>query len=358
MNKVFKVVFNAVRNKMMVVNEMTSSMQVGRKKARVAMVVGATILAFSGAGYAAVELINISPIGDKGNWVIPDSYNFYTAGSEPNNNKVLFNEEFSTQEVNLYGYKGGLTAGFSNSSNNSQNNSFTIKSGSFINLFITGGYSAISNAQENSVSISGGSIKASQLAGGLSETESATKNIVTISGGNVDIDLLVGGLSFGSGSVTGNQVSVSTGVFGEIDGGYSSSGSITDNKVTINNATVESVYGGQSGSGSSVKNKVSISNSTVGTVYGGYSYFGSSEGNTVIFNSGTYTDIEVYGGKTEGDYVEHGNANGNTVVITGTTKVLSGGGEYMSLIYGGYSCWGSANNNVITIEGGEVKPAP
>ena len=69
MNKVFKIVYNAVRGKMMVVNEMTSSMQVGRKKARVAMMVGAALLALGGTASADIT----TPPPDQEYWQEPGS---------------------------------------------------------------------------------------------------------------------------------------------------------------------------------------------------------------------------------------------------------------------------------------------
>ena len=47
MNKVFKIVFNTVRGKMMVVNEATSSIQAGKKSAVAVAVIGALLSAGS-----------------------------------------------------------------------------------------------------------------------------------------------------------------------------------------------------------------------------------------------------------------------------------------------------------------------
>lgn len=59
MNKIFKIVFNAARGKMMVVNEATSSVQTGKKAAVTVAVIGALA---SGVACAATELTNSTTV--------------------------------------------------------------------------------------------------------------------------------------------------------------------------------------------------------------------------------------------------------------------------------------------------------
>lgn len=61
MNRIFKIVFNRERGTSMVVNEKTSSVQVGKKAAIVVAVVGALT---SGTALAAEDFVKNETIGD------------------------------------------------------------------------------------------------------------------------------------------------------------------------------------------------------------------------------------------------------------------------------------------------------
>ncbi|MBQ7021056.1 MAG: hypothetical protein IJN33_01910, partial [Phascolarctobacterium sp.] len=90
-------------------------------------------------------------------------------------------------------------------------------------------------------------------------------------------------------------------------------------------------------------NKVFITTSKatiMSNVYGGYSDDGNAEGNSVTITGGTFSDPEITGG-----YAKDGNAEGNSVTITdGTFSDCE--------IVGGASFGGDATGNSVTITGG------
>ena len=184
------------------------------------------------------------------------------------------------------------------------------------------------------------------IAGGVGET-GANKNWVLM--GDAD----------GSGSrstVTGNY----------IYGGYTERGSASDNKIAAahadltlteaskgligGTAAADRRYGGGSGSGDAVNNAVSVTGGTVETktegseyaavLAGGYSQTGNVKGNRVDIYGGSFTDVGIYGGKTdEGDAVE------NKVHIDSGKEI-----ELWSAV-GGDTVSGTALGNAVTIEG-------
>ncbi|MBQ3644341.1 MAG: hypothetical protein II961_07055 [Candidatus Riflebacteria bacterium] len=240
----------------------------------------------------------------------------------------------------------------------------------------------------NSVSISGLTIINDNykvdVYGGLSDSGNAESNSVNINGGLV-YDEVYGGSSF-SGNAASNSVNISgnsTSVSDSVFGGYVSSGSgnAASNSVNISGGSETMVYGGyvKEGTGNAASNSVNISgNSTTinGGVYGGYVYFGSGNAasNSVNISGGTIKS-EVYGGCAKsgdanenqitmtggeityldfgniyGGYSETGNAASNSVSISGDSTSI------VNSIYGGYvkSDYGNANSNSVNIIGGTI----
>lgn len=120
-------------------------------------------------------------------------------------------------------------------------------------------------------------------------------------------------------------------------------------------------------------NKVIIDSSTFGggNVYGALAQ-AEATGNSVEITDGTITDSGVVG-NIYGAKVETGAASGNSVSVSGTSKLagdiygarakgdatnnkvtITGGEVYGDYIYGGYSETGDATGNVITIDGGTI----
>ena len=179
MNKVFKVVFNAVRNKMMVVNEMTSSMQVGRKKAQVAVVVGTALLMLGGGASAEITTI---PGDDSSIWKPNDSYTY------------------------LYDFVGNGTG--------SDNVFSFLPTETVSGKYFNAGSSSSKDVINNSITISGGTFTGSQIYGGYGlgtvnvGFDSDNKNQVLITGGNFDDVVAYGGYTPDSGSAQFNTVRI------------------------------------------------------------------------------------------------------------------------------------------------------
>lgn len=132
------------------------------------------------------------------------------------------------------------------------------------------------------------------------------------------------------------KVSLAAGSYYEIYGGYNDDDPgqrVYKNQITITDATIAFyAYGGYSENGNADENTVSISGSTVNEeVYGGKGYEECS-GNTVIVNNSTVN------GEINGSYSENGIAKDNKVSISG--------GSTVNYVYGGYADKGSVNNTV------------
>ena len=115
---------------------------------------------------------------------------------------------------------------------------------------------------------------------------------------------------------------------------------ITTSKATI----MSNVYGGYSDDGNAEGNSVTITGGTFSDpeITGGYAKDGNAEGNSVTITDGTFSDCEIVGGASFG-----GDATGNSVTITGGTF-----SDYE--MTGGYADDGNATGNSVTITGGTI----
>ena len=115
---------------------------------------------------------------------------------------------------------------------------------------------------------------------------------------------------------------------------------ITDNQISINGQITDlavnaSVYGNHSQNSDANYNDVTINHSEISIVYSGFGVNANS--NKVTLNNGS-SAAYVAGGYSNSEKGE--TTNGNTVTIS-ESRV-----EY---VYGGYSFYGSANNNIVII---------
>lgn len=115
---------------------------------------------------------------------------------------------------------------------------------------------------------------------------------------------------------------------------------ITDNQISINGQITDlavnaSVYGNHSQNSDANYNDVTINNSEISIVYSGWGINANS--NKVTLNNGSYAGY-VVGGYSNSEKGE--TTNGNTVTISEST---------VENVYGGYSFYGSANNNIVII---------
>ena len=244
----------------------------------------------------------------------------------------------------------------------------------------------------NTVSISGeGTVTLNTLAGAYTlESGDASNNKLSVTDGasvsfsNAARNWIAGGISM-KGAASGNQVTLSgvslnlpdaTTSSLEIAGGVSgasASAGASGNTVTLSNSTAQSsyIYGGYmveyhgdtSAEADAVAgvnhNTVTLTNTSAsGTrVYGGYVSRSSSapalnaSSNTVEISN---TAEKEYGVSTvTGGYTEYGDANDNTVKITGT-KVTDDDETYLtsvsSDITGGETESGNADGNTVTLD--------
>ena len=245
------------------------------------------------------------------------------------------------------------------------------------------------------VSLGGSSYTASTLAGAYTlESGDASNNKLSVtdgasvSFGNATDNSIAGGISM-KGAASGNQVTLSgvslnvpdaTTSSLKIAGGVSVSGAsasagASGNTVTLSNSTAQSLYiygiyggymqyyGDTSAEADAVAgvnhNTVTLTNTSASgtSVYGGYVLNSSSapalnaSSNTVEISNTAEKEYGVF--TVTGGYTEYGNANDNTVKITGT-KSTDDDETYLtsvsSDITGGETESGNADGNTVTLD--------
>lgn len=215
---------------------------------------------------------------------------------------------------------------------------------------------------------SGTIVQAEDVSGKVNEVSESAED--TVYGGNA-----------ADGSALNNQLSITkeASVNGSAYSGYSSNGEASGNtlKITRTGTIYESAEGGyvNSGSGAVSGNKVFMESGEVVQSINSGSTGGSGDatGNSIELSGGTVT-VSVYGGVSAG-----GNAKGNSVTIGGgsidakagnvyggvtlTSESAESSGNYLYIkesgtvdanAYGGYSGFGSALENIVTMTGGTV----
>lgn len=215
---------------------------------------------------------------------------------------------------------------------------------------------------------SGTIVQAEDVSGKVNEVSESAED--TVYGGNA-----------ADGSALNNQLSITkeASVNGSAYSGYSSNGEASGNtlKITRTGTIYESAEGGyvNSKSGAVSGNKVFMESGEVVQSINSGSTGGSGDatGNSIELSGGTVT-VSVYGGVSAG-----GNAKGNSVTIGGgsidakagnvyggvtlTSESAESSGNYLYIkesgtvdanAYGGYSGFGSALKNIVTMTGGTV----
>ena len=327
-----------------------------------------------------------------------------TVGSADGTEKSLTNTEFTS----LYGNKymdstSGNTVSISGEGTVTLKGETVSPGGlSYTASTLAGAYALESgDASNNKLSVTdGASVSFSNatgnwIAGGISMKGAASGNQVTLSGVSLNLPdattsslEIAGGVSgaSASASASGNTVTLSnsTAQSSDIYGGYmeyygdtsaeaDAVAGVNHNTVTLTNTSASgtSVYGGYVSSSSSApalnasSNTVEISNTAekeygVFTVTGGCTEYGDANDNTVKITGTKVTDDdEIYltsvSGDITGGETESGNADGNTVTldtITSSGIVYGGYGGYMEY-YGDTSAEADAvagvNHNTVTL---------
>ena len=384
MNKIFKVIWNNAKHCYVVASELAKSYSKsgGSRSIRRAMVtLGVAVAVYAAAGSALANSGGTEVNGD------------YIGNSESNYNVTIDSDVLGE----VYGHK--------EDSENVEEASVTMTDG-IVNNSVYSGYSYSGNAASNSVNISGGTVNGSVYGGFVNDgSGNAASNSVNISGATTKIlGNIYGGVASGNGNAASNSVTIShrtlnSFVFYEINiyggmsnlgnatsnsiniscdsikiagslyGGYSFKGNAASNSVNIsgNNTQIsESVYGGyidyydDSNPGSANYNTVNISGGTIGQfIYGGYSRNYTSNGFLFGTSSSSYNIVNISGGKTYGLYggyaCSSGDANENQVTMTGGEIASDSSIQNSGNLYGGYSFEGNATSNSVTISGNNTQ---
>ena len=208
------------------------------------------------------------------------------------------------------------------------------------NAGVIGGYTATDDVVNNRVTVSGGTVTGRVFGGETNGKGNATDNSVTISGGTVKENIYGGGTTFGNAEK--NEVNISGGtVTGTVYGGV---GEYAEkNEVNISGGIVTGEVKGGDGEYAE-KNEVNISGGMVtGEVKGGDGKYAKK--NEVNISGGMVI------GDVKGGYTIHGEATGNSIILSGTADVSQAN------LYGGDFAYGSASDNKLIINGwsGTVK---
>ena len=172
----------------------------------------------------------------------------------------------------------------------------------------------VGDAEWNTVEMSDGRAEEGVYGGRVRKSGNARHNTVHISGGWANI---AGG-----------------GIAPQETGGRG--GNAEDNHLIVSGGTVSSsAVGGVAQRGKALRNTVEITGGTLRVVYGGSGR--QTDGNRVAISGG---DIS---GAVIGGFSGTGSANNNSVAITG--------GSVRGNVYGGRSLLGSAEGNVVTLDG-------
>ena len=268
-------------------------------------------------------------------------------GNTTTNNKIKIT---NTNNTNLSVY-GGYTAGDGNATNNHVTVSLDSRAKQ-IGKMVVGGTATASNSaiEGNSVTVEGGYVGQGAV-GGLAQTShtgSLKNNTVTLKGDGA-VAMAFGALAQGgSGTVGGDSADdgnhavveggrAANGVYG---GATMGSGKVSYNTVTISSGEIGSAgaYGGANvatGAGTVIHNSLTVSGGKIeGSVYGGFSQgTGTVTANTVTITGGRFENTSnIYGGYAHGN----GTTTGNIVNLGDDTHHdLSGATLSESNIYGG-----------------------
>ena len=298
-----------------------------------------------------------------------------TVGSADGTEKSLTDTEFTS----LYGNKytdstSGNTVSISGEETVTlKGETVSLGGSSYTASTLAGAYTLESGDASNNklsvtdgASVSFGNATDNSIAGGISMKGAASGNQVTLSGVSLNVpDATTSSLKIAGG------VSVS---------GASASAGASGNTVTLSNSTAQSLYiygiyggymqyyGDTSAEADAVAgvnhNTVTLTNSTAQSsyiygIYGGYmEYYGdtSAEADTVAgvnHNTVTLTNTSASGTSVYGGYVLNSssapalNASSNTVEISNTAEKEYG----VFTVTGGYTEYGNANDNTVKITG-------
>lgn len=160
-----------------------------------------------------------------------------------------------------------------------------------------------------------------------------------------DTDSLVPQFSRSGNTVTAGPGNILGYVYGGVDAGALN---VYGNKVFINGATIgETVYGGGAVNGNAYDNLVTVTGGTIdGNVYGGGSTNGNAYNNTINVTGGTLGDSST--DRVSGGYSEFGQAYGNKLTIDGAGTTIAG---YAN---GGESYEGDVFDNTLIINDGRI----
>ena len=203
-----------------------------------------------------------------------------------------------------------------------------------------GGYTISGIAIDNTIELKNKSSADTVFGGGYYyQSGDVIHNIVTLSDSNVT-KVVHGGITY-SGKVEYNEVHLKNSSASTIFGGgyyYLQNGDVLNNIVTLEDSKANSVYGGYTPNGNADGNSVTVtgSDSSISfAVYGGWGTTGAS-GNKVTLDKVTVSG-NVGGGKTDS-----GAASGNEVSLSNETT-------FKGDLYAGYTDDGDAIGNILEL---------
>ena len=249
-------------------------------------------------------------------------------------------------------YSADVCGGCVDEGGNADGNTVSMTESTAFAVF--GGEAVAGTAKGNVVTITDSQITAAIGGiGGITAGEGdASDNVVTLTGSQVSSFIM--GAQSGSGIAAGNSVTITDSLIsGSVEGARAADA--TDNKVTITDSQMQlaeesHILGGYATSRDATGNSVTITGTEflgdyLPEVMGGQAVTGNAGGNSVDMTGGHVTN--VYGGRGLAS------ANENKVTLTDTqvTGQLMDSGGRAALVYGGASDEGDANGNSVILTG-------
>ena len=362
MNKIYKLIWNKVRNCYVAVSEFAKGHGKGSfvHKGKAALALAVSLWMAGGSVEASRDPIMLY-LGVNNELTVQDASNIYTGDEAKAKCPAGATVTYSGKVLNVAGgdwMKGNwsICSGYS-LSNDVKDYKLTIDNKATV-CGAHGGYARSDGDASGNYLTLNNSVAEADIYGGRADSGNATNNHVSLTDSTAKASVY-GGYS-SKGKVTNNKVSITGGtIIGAIFGGSlymedaedQSSGNVEHNEVEITGGKVGTVsfmvgvIGGQSWYTEANNNKVTIGGTA--EVYGSNLMGGSSRmkdvtGNTVTLSSGASSCDLIFGGETGGNANANTNANKNTVTVTAGTAAH---------VKGGQSSSGAANDNRVTIGG-------
>ena len=321
MNKIYKVVWSKAKHCYIVTSELAkrNTKGCGARSLRMAAVsLGVAAMLIGNVGFA-------TPVAEAGQHFTISNYRYTSS---------FLSWQPDTKSVTV-------TA----STNDSFNRSVTTESDGSLQRYVIGNVAYEKNGIPRTNVLVRDYRSAYQIPSFMEDGESVRENAGKVA---TEYQEKIDGYAAKGADVSGYTVTLDMSDSGNVSsayGGYSQNGNANNNTINVNSGTMDYLTGGHSKVKDANGNTVNVSGGTVKqSLMGGRSWgAGNTNSNTVTISNGSVRI--VYGGWADGN---DANANGNHITISNGTS---------ECVIGGFAA-NETNQNIVTISGGTIGPAP